>query len=185
MAINLLKERYGNIQEIVDLHFSKLINVTSPKNKTNELRHFLDTIERHLRSLEVSKQNIEQDVFICMIKSKLPKDVRLQMEFRKDSEIEWTVESLKKCLRTYVVARERMEQDPNPDVSSATAVNSNSPNYQNRRYDRYEKKVQRNSSCVMTDMRKQVHPDTTWVIQLKRLLLHWSDKCTRLQDSRR
>ena len=32
-----------------------------------------------------------------------------------------------------------MEQDPNPDVSGATAVNSNSQNYQNRRYGRYEK----------------------------------------------
>ena len=43
VAINLLKARYN--QEIVDLHYSKLINITSPKNKTNELRHFLDTKE--------------------------------------------------------------------------------------------------------------------------------------------
>ena len=88
VAINFLKERYGNNQEIVDLHYSKLINSPPPKNKTNELRHFLDTIDRHLRSLEVLAQNMEQDVSISMIKSNLPRDVLLQMELRKDPE--WT-----------------------------------------------------------------------------------------------
>ena len=68
-------------------------------------------------------------MFISMIKSKLPKDVLLQMELRKDSETEWTVESLWNCLRSYVVARKRTEQVPNPNVSDATAVNSNSWNY--------------------------------------------------------
>ena len=56
---------------------------------------------------------MEQDVFISMIKSNLPKDVLLQMELRKDSETEWTIESLQKCLHSNVVAHERTEQDPN------------------------------------------------------------------------
>ena len=43
----------------MDLHYSKLMNITSLKNRTNELRHFLDTIERYLRIIEVLKQNIE------------------------------------------------------------------------------------------------------------------------------
>ena len=88
LAVNLLKERYGNSQKIGDLHYSKLINIPPPKNKTNELRHFLDTIEKHLRSLEVLGQNIEQDVFISMIKSRLPKDILLQMELKKDPDTE-------------------------------------------------------------------------------------------------
>ena len=95
----------------MDLHYSKLINIPRPKNKTNELRHFLDTIEKHLRSLEVLGQKIDQDVFISMIKSKLPKDILLQMELKKDPDTEWTVKSLRKCLRLYTVARERAEQD--------------------------------------------------------------------------
>ena len=37
-------------------------------------------MERHIWSLEVLKQNINQDVFASMIQAKLPEEVLLQLE---------------------------------------------------------------------------------------------------------
>lgn len=136
MAINLLKERYGNNQEVVDLHYSKLINIPPPKNRTDGLRHFLDTVEKHLMSLEVLEQNIKQDLFISMIKSKLPKDVFFQMELRKDPDTEWTVESLRKCFRSYIVTCERAEQDSKQEVSTSQPTGGNVRNNPGRRYEK-------------------------------------------------
>ena len=124
------------------------MNTPAPKNKTNELRLFLDTIDRHLRSLEVLAQNIEQDVFISMIKSKLPKDVLLQMELRKDPDTEWEVESLRKCLRSYKVARERSEQGSKPDVSSANYFSGNIRDPPGRRYNKFESSIASNSNTA-------------------------------------
>ena len=37
-------------------------------------------MERHIRSLEVLKQNINRDVFASMIQAKLPEEILLQLE---------------------------------------------------------------------------------------------------------
>lgn len=58
IALRLLHERYGNQQEIVDLHYKALMNVHSPLNKVESLRSFIDTTEKHLRSLEVLGENV-------------------------------------------------------------------------------------------------------------------------------
>ncbi|XP_045185376.2 uncharacterized protein LOC123543363 [Mercenaria mercenaria] len=106
-----MKERFGNIQEVVNLHYNTLINLAAPSNKTESLRLFLDSVEKHLRSLDVLKQDVNQDVFISMIKSKLPKDVLLQLELRRQTGSEWTVRQLRDCLCAYIVARERTDED--------------------------------------------------------------------------
>ena len=63
---------------MIDLHYHKIINLPQAVNKTCSLRGLLDNIERHIRSLEVLKQNINQDAFVSMIRSKLPEGVLLQ-----------------------------------------------------------------------------------------------------------
>lgn len=185
VAINLLSERYGNKQEIVDLHYSKLINIPPPKNKKSDLRHFLDTVERHLRSLEVLKKKIEQDVFISMIKSKLPKDVLLQLELRKDPDIEWKVDSLRKCLCTYIVARERSEQDSKTDVCGANSWGANSSSGNNRnqqgtRSVKYEKQSPSSfntthSAEALVAAKGNGYSDKCRYCQNR----HWSDECTK------
>ena len=49
-ATNLLKERYGNNQLIVDAHDTKLIEMPPASNKTTLLRAMYDAIEQHLCS---------------------------------------------------------------------------------------------------------------------------------------
>ena len=50
-------------------------------------------------------------MFVSMIKSKVPKDVLLQLELQKGSDHEWTLTELRERLRAYIVARERAEHD--------------------------------------------------------------------------
>ena len=61
-------------------------NLPSATNKTTSLREFLDKVKLHRRSLEVLKQDINQDVFISIVKSKLPEEVLLQLEIQKGSK---------------------------------------------------------------------------------------------------
>ena len=62
------------------MHYNKMINLTPATNKTSSLRNLLDSMEKHLRSLEVLRENIDQDVFVSMIRAKLPEEVLLQLE---------------------------------------------------------------------------------------------------------
>ena len=110
VAIRILKDRFGNKQEVVDLHYKKLINIPAPSSKVESLRVFYDSVERHFRSLEVLGQNVEQDVFISMIRSKLPEEVLLQLELSKTSKREWIVQILRDALGEYIHASEKAEK---------------------------------------------------------------------------
>ena len=67
----------------------------------------LDNVERHLRELEGLHQDINQDVFVSIIRSKLPEDVLYQLEIQNGVSEKWKVSTLCERLRNYVVARER------------------------------------------------------------------------------
>ena len=110
IAIDILKTRFGRDQELVDLHYTQLINLQPATNKINNLRSLLNNIEKHLRCLSVLKQNIEQDVFVAMIRAKLPDEVLFQLEMVNGSKNKWTVEKLREGLDDYITARERSEQ---------------------------------------------------------------------------
>ena len=51
VAIGVLKERFGNEQEVIDLHYNQMINLLPATNTTHSLRGLLDNIEKHLRNL--------------------------------------------------------------------------------------------------------------------------------------
>ncbi|XP_052787362.1 uncharacterized protein LOC128222417 [Mya arenaria] len=110
IAVNLLQERFGKKQEIIDIHYHKLMNIVPPYCKTESLRLFLDTVEKHMRSLEVLGENIDQNMFVSMVKSKIPKDVLLHLEVQKGSGNEWSAKTLRQRLRDYIIAREHAEQ---------------------------------------------------------------------------
>ena len=140
----------------------------------------MDTIDKHLRSLEVLGQNIEQDVFISMIKSKLPKDILLQMELKKDPDTEWTVESLRKCLLCYILwlGSERSK------IRNRNSFSGSSRNQQGRRYDKTEATASSNfgsvhsaEALVVTSKGKGYNSDKCRYCQNH----HWSDECTKFK----
>ena len=71
------------------------------------MKYLFDSVERNLRSLEVLKQNIKHDVFVSIIKPKLPENVLVQLEVKNGVDKKWSVKALTKMLREYVVVRER------------------------------------------------------------------------------
>ena len=110
VAVNILKERFGNVQDVIDLHYCEMINLQCPSNKTSSLRLFIDKVNRHLRSLEVLKQSVDQDIFVSMVRSKLPQEVMLQLEIQKGTKEKWCVRSLCDRLMDYIVAREKSDK---------------------------------------------------------------------------
>lgn len=110
VAVKILKERYGNIQEKIDLHYNQLISLKTAGDSVDSLRQPLNSINRHLRCLDVLEQNIIQDVFVLVIKSKLPHSVLRHLEIQKGSKERWSV--MKRCdlFSEYVMAVERAEK---------------------------------------------------------------------------
>lgn len=111
VAFDILKERFGDSQEVTDLHYHKMINLPLASNNTCSLRCFLDYMERHLCCLEVLKQNVNQD---SMIRVKLPQEVLLQLEIPNKVKKKWTVDNLQVKLHEYITAREHAEKKENP-----------------------------------------------------------------------
>ena len=120
-----------------------------------------------------------------MIKSKLPKEVLFQMELRKDPDTKWEVESLRKCLRSYIVARERSEQDSKPDVSSANYFRGNIRNPPGRRYTKFESSIASNSNtahsaeALVATSKGNGYSDKCRYCQNR----HWSDECTKYKTT--
>ena len=110
VAVKTLKERFGNVQDVIDMHYNQMINLRPPINKTMSLRIFLDKLIKHLRSLEVFKQDTKQNVFVSMVRLKLPEDILLQLEIQKGSHESWTIGNLCEKLKEYVIAREKSEK---------------------------------------------------------------------------
>lgn len=111
LVVELLKERYGDAQTVVNSHYVELINLKLAPNTAKGLRGLYDHIEKHLRSLEALEQNIDQDIFISMITSKIPKEVLIQLELQKGARNKWSVKELRELFNNYVAARERAEQN--------------------------------------------------------------------------
>ena len=48
IAIGILKERFGNQQEEIDLHYNKMINLNQATNRTSSIQILLDSMEKHI-----------------------------------------------------------------------------------------------------------------------------------------
>ena len=106
----LLKERFEDTQLIIHHHYTDLINLTPATNSSKGLRFVYDKIESNLRSLEALQQDINHDIFISIISSKIPKDIYLQMELQKGAKNKWSVKKLRELLNNYICATERAEE---------------------------------------------------------------------------
>lgn len=60
IAIDILKERFRDRQEMIDLHYKQIMDLPPAKSTMGSLRFFWDKVEKHLRSLQVLHQDTEQ-----------------------------------------------------------------------------------------------------------------------------
>ena len=121
VAEELLKERFGDQQTVINSHYAELMNLTSASNNTRSLRFLYDQIEKNLRSLDALKQDINQDIFISIVTAKVPRDVLIQLEIQKGSKVKWSVHKLRELLNEYISARERAEQQVMNDNKYASS----------------------------------------------------------------
>ncbi|MEW8548557.1 MAG: DUF1759 domain-containing protein [Candidatus Thiodiazotropha sp.] len=105
-----LKERFEDTQFVLNWHYMELINLTPANNNSKGLRLLYDKLEGHLRSLEALQQDLNHDIFISIITSKLPRDVLLQLQIQKGGRNKWSVKQLRELLSNYICATERANQ---------------------------------------------------------------------------
>ena len=79
VVVDMLKRRFGNSQEVISLHYKEMMNLQAPTHQFESLRTFMDQIEKHLRSLEVLGENVNQNSVVPMITSKLPLRILRQL----------------------------------------------------------------------------------------------------------
>lgn len=182
VAIGILQERFGNVQEAVDLHYKQLMSIQPALNKTGSLRSLLDAVERHFRSLEVLGQDTNQDMFVSMLRVKLPKDVLLQLEILNGCSNRWTIFTLRDKLKEYVMARERSD-DSNEEESRKVQ----SSDKQKQPIDRLSTDYT-SSAFALAAVRKptvNIYGNVDYKDKCRYCTMkHWSDECPKYRTIR-
>ena len=95
-SVDLLKDRFGQPQRIVNAHMHALMNLPNPKNEINSLRKFHDAIENHVRGLSALGWTTGSHgaLLVPMVLGKLPVDTRKNLA-REHANLEWTIDELR------------------------------------------------------------------------------------------
>ena len=136
-AIYLLKERFGQDQQIIDAYMKNLLELPSPSLSPSSLRHFYDKMETNIRGLESLGQT--QDTFgallVPIIIGKLPTEMRKNMT-REHGQRSWDIRTLREAIgkETYVQESEIFNEYENvtPTASFSTVAKSSNKRHHNR-----------------------------------------------------
>ena len=69
-SIKLLKERYGQNEVIINVHYTSLMDLPVSSSQKSALRKNYDLIEKRLRSSEALRENIESKILVSLIMAK-------------------------------------------------------------------------------------------------------------------
>ena len=126
-AVDLLKERFGQKQVLINVHMDALLKIPVATNDVKKLRSLYDACEGYIHGLESLDVYPESygDLLIPIVMKKLPEKVRRIM-LRSHDETTWTLADLRKQLRHEVETREKSSlgqsdkevSAPNPPFNS-------------------------------------------------------------------
>ncbi|XP_062619808.1 uncharacterized protein LOC134281340 [Saccostrea cucullata] len=121
-AIDLLKERFGQPQKIINAHMRALMELQAPRNDAISLRNYGDCLESHVRSLEClgQKQEMYGALLIPVIMNKLPAEIRKNIAREYDGD-NISLHNLRKAISKEVKTLES-GQIENSDGFHATAL---------------------------------------------------------------
>eukprot|EP00117_Sycon_ciliatum_P039449 scpid9122/ scgid5519/ len=105
IAVELLKERFGRQQMVLNAHYSALVDLPPAYDTATSLRQLYDTVEKHIRALSAIGEDCDQGIFVSLITSKLPSPAMFQLELAKGEET-WSADRLRKHLHDYIMAKE-------------------------------------------------------------------------------
>ena len=99
IAIDLLKERYGQRHKIVHATMQTLIQLPAPMNTLHSLRKFYDDMETKIRALESLRKPQEAygDVLVPIVLNKLPGDIRAHLAHQHGDD-DWLLSDLRRAI---------------------------------------------------------------------------------------
>ena len=110
-AIQLLHNRFGRKDLVINAHMTKLLNLNPVKNASDikALRYLYDNCEIQIRSL--ASMGVVSNTYgslLCPILMKLtPEEMTLEFSRQKDEDDVWKVEELMNFIQKEVDSRER------------------------------------------------------------------------------
>ena len=101
-TIELLKERFGKGEVIIETLYSQLQHMPTATNRISDIKSTYENVEKILRQLESQKEDINnQKVLVQQILSKFPIQVLIKQK-SKELQDPWTVTVLRRSLERYV-----------------------------------------------------------------------------------
>ena len=98
-AVKILKDKFGNTENIIEALHSKLQHLSMATNRFSEIKHNYETIEKMLRQLESQGENVnDQRMLVQQLLSKFPVEVIITLEESKGIEQVWTVRVVRESL---------------------------------------------------------------------------------------
>ena len=106
-AIFLLKDRYGQVQTIVNAYMQSLLELPNPSLTPHSLRLFHDRMESSIRGLESlgQSQDTYGSLLIPIILGKLPAEMRKHMT-REHGKQNWDIRSLREAIAKEMYVQE-------------------------------------------------------------------------------
>lgn len=117
LAVETLKERFGDKDLVIDAHYNALNNLEKAKDSTCRLT--LDTVNKHLRILKTLGEDTEGNVFRNIIYNKFPASIQYELNLLvpKEKNLKRMLESLE----TIVRAKERSGETSSYSMEAPTA----------------------------------------------------------------
>lgn len=105
-AVDILKQRYGNKQQLVSAHMDELLKLPSCNEKVSQLKYVYDKINVHVRGLNSLGVDSEKcgSLLIPIIMSRIPREIALQVARVTAREI-WDINEVLEVIRKEVEAR--------------------------------------------------------------------------------
>ena len=131
-TIKILKDRFGNKQQIISSHMQALLSLQGlPNERVSQLRLIIDQINTHVRGLDTLGVTAERygSLLIPVIMSRMPKEITIIVA-RKITEDIWPIEEILDIICHEIEAREysenlapekRQPQNLHPKSSQGTA----------------------------------------------------------------
>ncbi|KAI5752466.1 hypothetical protein M8J77_017204 [Diaphorina citri] len=123
LAVQKLKDRFGKPNLIIDAHYAALNRIPVAVNTTTDLRRALDTVERHMRTLETLGEDINHNQLRTTVMEKFPQEIIYELRMDMESSGH-SVKTLRETLEKIVSARETSFAMTQAKVGSSQLIES-------------------------------------------------------------
>ncbi|XP_061710856.1 uncharacterized protein LOC133520452 isoform X1 [Cydia pomonella] len=114
VTLEILKERFGNQQKVIDAHYDAINNVQRATQHATDCRANLNMIERHLRVLQSLGETINGNHLRSTILSKFPEKVVYELHLLTLTD---NIDNIRSGLQKIITAMESAKESPVPSSS--------------------------------------------------------------------